>query len=166
VKSWHERETLFSERWVCVGCDCNPVLPQSDQLSLKEYFASPHLVVSAREVSEGTDALLGDFDEVLRARGLPRRRVVAIIPHFLAAPFVIERSPLLATIEERLARRHWGHLGLRCFELPFDLAGFEITQVWRRSDHADPARSWLREHVRALAGEIAAGNFPLRREDR
>ena len=45
VKAWHEREVLFSERWVCVGCDCNRALPSGPELNVKEYSASPHLVV-------------------------------------------------------------------------------------------------------------------------
>ena len=45
VKGWHEREVLFSERWVCVGCDCNRALPAGPELSIQEYSASPHLRV-------------------------------------------------------------------------------------------------------------------------
>jgi DNA-binding transcriptional LysR family regulator len=86
--------------------------------------------------------------------------------HFLAAPFVIERTPLLATIEERLARRHLGHLGLRLFALPFDVAGFDGSQVWHRSRTADPAHLWLRERIKELALEVASFEFPLRKEDR
>ena len=166
IKSWHERGSLFSENWVCVGCDCNEMLPRHDQISLDAYLASPHLVVTSREENGSVDRLLGDFDDLLRQRGLPGRRVVATIPHFLAAPFVIERTPLLATMEERLARRHIGHLGLRLFKLPFEVASFEVVQVWHRRDEADPGHRWLRMQIETLAAEIAAGNFPLRREDR
>jgi DNA-binding transcriptional LysR family regulator len=166
IKSWHKRRLLFSENWVCVGCDCNPMLPEQDQISLDTYLASLHLVVTSREESGNADGLLGDFDDLLRQHGLPRRRVAATIPHFLAAPFVIERTPLLATIEERLARRHAGHLGLRLFKLPFEIAGFEVVQVWHRREEADPAHLWLRTQIETLAADIAAGNFPFRKEDR
>jgi DNA-binding transcriptional LysR family regulator len=166
IKSWHRSESLFSENWVCVGCDCNSMLPQSDQITLDAYLAGPHLVVTSREESGNADGLLGDFDDLLRRRGLPNRRVVATIPHFLAAPFVIERTPLLATMEERLARRHLGHLGLRLFKLPFEVASFEVVQVWHRRDEADPGHRWLRTRIETLAADIAAGNFPLRKEDR
>jgi hypothetical protein len=27
IKGWHASDLLFSERWVCVGCDCNDALP-------------------------------------------------------------------------------------------------------------------------------------------
>jgi DNA-binding transcriptional LysR family regulator len=166
IKRWHASDPLFSERWVCVGCDCNDALPTGDRLTLKQYLKNRHLVVSSRENGAGADALLGDFDEALfRMHGL-RRRVVASIPHFLAAPFVIERTPLLATIEERLATRHLGHLGLRLFALPFDVAGFEVSQVWHRSRAADPAHLWLRERIKELALEVASPEFPLRKEDR
>ena len=165
IKSWHASEALFSERWVCVGCDCNDALPVRNRLTLKQYLANPHLVVSSRENRVGPDAMLGDFDEALfRAHGL-RRRVVTSIPHFLAAPFVIERTPLLATIEERLAKRHLGHLGLRLFALPFKVAGFEVSQAWHRSRAADPAHRWLRERINELAAEFASPEFPLRKED-
>jgi DNA-binding transcriptional LysR family regulator len=166
IKRWHASDTLFSERWVCVGCDCNEALPKNNRLTLKQYLTNRHLVVSSRENSAGPDALLGDFDEALfRKHGL-RRRITASIPHFLAAPFVIERTPLLATIEERLAKRHLGHLGLRLFQLPFDLAGFQVTQVWHRNRASDPAHVWLRQRIKELAVEVAAPNFPLRKEDR
>ncbi len=54
-------------------------------------------------------------------------------------------------MEGRLARRHAGHLGLKIFDLPFDLAGFEVVQVWDRSRAGDPAHRWLREQVQTLA---------------
>jgi DNA-binding transcriptional LysR family regulator len=79
---------------------------------------------------------------------------------------VIERSPLLATIEERLARRHLGHLGLRLFAVPFDVAGFEVCQVWHRSRAADPAHLWLRERIKDLALGVSSPEYPLRKEDR
>jgi len=164
IKRWHRSDALFSERWVCIGCDCNDALPASNRLTLNQYLKNPHLVVSSRENEAG--AMLGDFDETLfRMNGL-RRRVMASIPHFLAAPFVIERTPLLATIEERLAKRHLGHLGLRLFALPFDVAGFDVSQVWHRSRAADPAHLWLRERIKQLALEVASPEFPLRKEDR
>jgi DNA-binding transcriptional LysR family regulator len=164
IRRWHASDALFSERWVCIGCDCNDALPANNRLTLNQYLKNPHLVVSSRENEAG--AMLGDFDETLfRMHGL-RRRVTASIPHFLAAPFVIERTPLLATIEERLARRHLGHLGLRLFALPFDVAGFDVSQVWHRSRAADPAHLWLRERIKQLASEVASPEFPLRKEDR
>jgi DNA-binding transcriptional LysR family regulator len=101
------------------------------------------------------------------AHALAPQRVAATIPHFLAAPFVIERTPLLATMEERPARRHAGHLGLKIFDLPFDLTGFEVVQVWHRSRAGDPAHRWLREQVQTLAAaEMSDEKFPLRKEDR
>ena len=70
-------------------------------------------------------------------------------------------------MEERLARRHAGHLGLKIFNLPFDLAGFEVVQGWHRSRAGDPAHRWLREQVQALAAaEMSDGKFPLRRKER
>lgn len=166
IKRWHAHETLFSEHWICVGCDCNDALPKRDRLTLKQYLKNRHLVVSSRENGTGADTLPGDFDEALfRLHGL-RRQVVASIPHFLAAPFVIERTPLLATIEERLARRHLGHLGLRLFNLPFDVAGFDVSQVWHRSRTVDPAQLWLRQRIKESAVEVASPDYPLRKEDR
>jgi DNA-binding transcriptional LysR family regulator len=161
IKRWHASDALFSERWVCVGCDCNDALPKNNRLTLKEYLRNRHLVVNSRENGAGADALPGDFDEaLLRTHGL-RRRVAASIPHFLAAPFVIERTPLLATIEERLARRHLGHLGLRLFALPFDVAGFEVSQVWHRSRTADPAHLWLRQRIKELALDLYKEQQPV-----
>lgn len=166
IKHWQTRESMFSERWVCVGCDCNDVLPKGNRLTLKQFLQHGHLVVSSRENGTGADKLPGDFDEVLfRKYGL-RRRIVVSIPHFLAAPFVIERTFLLATIEERLAKRHLGHLGLRLFALPFDVTGFEVSQVWHQSRVADPAHVWLRERVKEAALKVASPEFPLRKEDR
>ena len=54
IKSWHECGSLFSENWVCVGCDCNEMLPRDDQISLDAYLASPHLVVTSREYPPST----------------------------------------------------------------------------------------------------------------
>ena len=72
----------------------------------------------------------------------------------------------MATIEERLAKRHLGHLGLRLFALPFDVAGFEVSQVWHQNRVADPAHVWLRQRLKEAALEVASPDFPLRKEDR
>lgn len=86
TKSWQASDALFSERWVCVGCDCNDALPNNNRLTLKQYLRNPHLVVSSREDRVGVDGKLSDFDEAMFRRHGLRRRVVASIPHFLAAP--------------------------------------------------------------------------------
>jgi hypothetical protein len=55
-----------------------------------------------------------------------------------------------------------GSAFLRCHSI----AGFDVSQVWRRSRAADPAHLWLRERIKQLALEVASPEFPLRKEDR
>jgi DNA-binding transcriptional LysR family regulator len=50
--------------------------------------------------------------------------------------------------------------------LPFDVAGFAVSQVWHRSRAADPAHRWLRAQINELAAEVALPEFPPRKEDR
>ncbi len=50
--------------------------------------------------------------------------------------------------------------------LPFDVAGFEVSQVWHQSRVVDPAHVWLRRRLKEAALEVASPDFPLSKEDR
>ena len=137
------REVIFEEGFCCFVWRDNPAV--SEGLSLAQYIASPHLLVSM----DGSDS--GWVDSELGRLGLSRR-VVATVPHFVAAAAVLVGSEMIATLPRSMARM-FESLGvpLRAFEPPLTLPTFSVTQVWHRVRHEDPGLVWLRGLIRSLS---------------
>jgi DNA-binding transcriptional LysR family regulator len=129
------RQKLFDERFVCIVRAGHPAVGAS--LSLAEFVALDHALIAPR----GTPG--GQVDRSLAEHGL-RRRVVLVVPHFLAAPMVIARSDLILTVAERIARAFSTMLPLRIVDPPLPLPGFTVSQYWHERQARDPAHAWFR----------------------
>ncbi|HEX4328033.1 MAG TPA: LysR family transcriptional regulator, partial [Burkholderiales bacterium] len=83
----------------------------------------------------------------------PRRNVVLNIPHWLAAPAIVESTDMVAAISERMARRvnDRGQFVVR----PLPIGNRELVWrlYWHRRYDTQPAHVWMRDLVRrACAG--------------
>ena len=132
-----KRQLLLSEGFVVVGRRGNPALEQPLRLELSK----PQLHVSPRGGTEGR------FD---RKAGL-KRNVVLFLPHYLAAPWILASSDLLAALPERLARRFAQVFPLSVLPLPIEAERLRIQQLWHPSRQSEPAHRWLRAEVLAAA---------------
>jgi len=137
---------LFSDRFLGLCASNHPVLGRT--LDVAGFCALPHVTiepVSAQIYNVQIDAALEPY-------GL-RRHVQMIKPSFLALPFVLETSDMVASVPARLARRMERMAAVTPFDLPLELPLFDVRMLWHpRTDHS-PAHEWLRELMRDCARE-------------
>lgn len=137
-------QRILSERFVCVVRTDHPSVKR--RLGLAQFLALPHALVAPRGEAGGI------VDDALAKLG-EARRVAVRVPHFLVAPFLVERSDLVLTLAERVARSLAPSVKLRVVAPPkeLDLPGFTIALYWHARHHADPAQAWFR----ALVADVA-----------
>jgi DNA-binding transcriptional LysR family regulator len=81
----------------------------------------------------------------LKPYGLNDRNVGMIVPHFLAAGFIVAQSDLVMLVPSRLSQRFTQIVHLKCHELPTqNLPGFKMGLLFcRERALAEPALAWL-----------------------
>jgi DNA-binding transcriptional LysR family regulator len=133
-----EAATLYHETFVCLfdaqACGVAP------PLSLDDYVALPHILVSLRGEP------FGHVDELLQETGR-RREVVYTTPHFLAVPFLLRGFRAVAALPRRLAENCADAAGLAMCPVPLPSPGYDVRMAWHRRTSTDPAQSWLRAIV-------------------
>ena len=133
--------TLYHETFVCLfdarACDIDP------PLSLDDYVALPHILVSLRGEP------FGHVDELLSAAGRSRT-IIYTTPHFLAVPFLLHGLRAVSALPRHLAENCAEAAGLAVCDLPLPSAGYDMHMVWHRRASSDPAQNWLRELVAAV----------------
>src|SRR5262245_9331464 len=134
-----DRETLYSERFVCVVRRDHPRIRRS--LTLERFLAEKHVLVSAR------GRVAGNVDGVLERIGR-HRDVVLTLPHFLAVPAIIAETDLVVTLAERVARRLSDSASLCILRPPFEVPGFDVAMTWNPITEHDPAVDWIRREIR------------------
>jgi DNA-binding transcriptional LysR family regulator len=140
-----EAVPLFEERFVCVGRTGHPLL--AAPMAAADFAAAPQLLVSP-----GGDAH-GMIDAALQERALARR-VVLTVPHFLAVPFIVAQSDLVAALAERVARRLAAAAVIDIAALPLAVPPWRIGLVRLADTPVDPALAWF---ARELVPAVAAG---------
>jgi len=125
---------LFTERLVMIGRRGHPGLKA--RLTVESFAALSHLLVSLRG-----DAF-GSVDNVLRELG-HSRRIAITVPHFLAAPFIVGATDLVAVMAERVVRRLGDAAGISVHELPFAVPAWTVGLARLKERPEDPAMDWL-----------------------
>lgn len=137
-------QPLFAERFVMIARPAHPGLAAAS--TIEGFAALPHLLVSPQGDATGT------VDQALRDLGL-RRRVALVVPHFAAAPLLVESSDLVAVMPERVAGRLRGAARFCQHELPLRLPPWTVGLARARDSASDAGLDWLC----ALIAEAAAG---------
>jgi LysR family transcriptional activator of mexEF-oprN operon len=147
VASWHRKQALYHEHFLCIY-DPRQV-PLQPPLSLDDYLSLPHLLTS---FSAGFS---GFADEVLAAQGRSRRVVLATT-RFTTLPFVLAEFPSLATLPATAARTYARRLGLAVSPLPIEVPHVDISLCWHARSDTDAGHAWFRELVaRTATGQAA-----------
>lgn len=140
----HRVAPLFTSGYSCLF---DPrLLPLPTPLSLTDYLAHPHLLVSY-------DGSRGIVDDVLEARGL-ERRVTASTTHFAGAALHLAQVPALATVPDHAAARYAEALGLTVSEPPLPMPRYTVGSIWHGTRTAEPAHTWLRRLVERTAQPV------------
>jgi DNA-binding transcriptional LysR family regulator len=92
----------------------------------------------------------GIVDTALSELGLSRR-VVAQVPHFLVAPFLVLETDLVVTLPSRVAHAFARYLPLEVVAPPISLPSFSMHLLWSEASHLDEAQSWFRRELSTVA---------------
>jgi len=139
---------LYTERIVSVVRREHPVaeLP----LTLDAFCNLEHIQVSV--LGSGFS---NRIDAALTALGRTRRARLTV-PHFLLIPEIVARSDMISALPERLARGYQDRL--RILQIPLEVPGFTVGEIWHERNQRDPAQRWLREVLLQLSQQPPAAN--------
>ncbi len=132
---------LFEERFVCVLRRGHPAA--AVPLDLPAFVALSHLLVSPE------NERFGDVDVALAKLGL-KRRLALTLPQMYAAPRLVARSNMIATLMAGVidASGHGDELAILAH--PLELNPVPFVLFWHRRNDGHPAQRWLRETIAAL----------------
>ena len=130
------QQTLFSDTFTCLIRADHAL--KAPRLTLKQFLQLEHAVVRAESRTE-------EVIERFLVRRRIRRRVVLTTPHFASVAPIVERSDLIVTVPEPLAR-YFATVSahIRCVRPPFDSPRIDLKQCWHRKYHHDARNRWLR----------------------
>lgn len=143
------REPAIKESFVGIARRGHPAFKRK-RITAGNWAALPHLLVSPRGENSGL------ADEYLAKLGL-KRRIVTVVPHFLAAPLIVAHSDLVTLTTERVARHFSKELDLTIFEPPVPMRGFTIDFLASVARATDPALQWLRAQIFEICSEGGTG---------
>lgn len=138
-------QAVLRERFVCAVRRDHPQAEAA--ATLDGYLQLKHVRVAPR----GRQGSL--VDALLDSSGRSRQISVSV-PSFLAAPYLVASTDLVATLPERLALQLQQWLPLRLFEPPLPLPGFALSMLWDERLENDPSHRWLRELIRGIAKQV------------
>jgi len=136
LKSWHVKEDLYREEFVCVvkGDD------SLTELSVADYTRRSHILVSMR------DDFQGKGDEILKLQQ-QSRQVVWSTSHFMAVPFLLANSDCVALLPNRMAQQCAQAMKLKLLPPPITIEGFTVSMVWHQRNTNNLGHQWLRQQI-------------------
>ena len=138
VESWHRYRGLHQESFLCLYDSAQ--LRRKGKLTLKQYVATPHLLLSPRGETYGA------VDAELAKHGL-KREVLISVAHFPLMPFLLRKTPSLVNMPATAARFFAQEYGLEVCDLPIRPSLFSVALLWHAKNDADPGLTWLIEAV-------------------
>ncbi len=136
LSAGYYQQRLFNRSYVCITRTDHPDI--GDTLSLKQYLAASHAIVSAP--GTGHDVV----ERVLAEKGY-KRRIALHVTHFLAIPLIVANTDLVVTIPTMLAESYLPAGNIKILTPPLKMPVYAIKQYWHERFHEDPANRWLRE---------------------
>lgn len=150
------QQQLFRRSYVCMVRRDHPVV--GDSITLEDYLAMPHAVVSA--AGSGHEII----ESTLAKKGY-QRRVALRLSHFLAIPLIVASTDLIVTIPTMLAESYLSVSRLKMIAPPLEFPEYTISQYWHGRNHNDPGHRWLRELVYRMFRDNEAGFEPSKYEN-
>ncbi|WP_233809248.1 LysR family transcriptional regulator [Paraburkholderia sp. HP33-1] len=147
----HPSEALFEDTFSCLIWAGNREVKR--RLSKEQYLSMGHV-----GVQWGLNRVHTIDETVLLERGMHRRREV-VAPSFTLLPRMLVGTGRVATLHARLAHAIAPSYELRVLPCPIPLPHLRETIQWHKYQAHDPAISWFKEQVRAVAGSLP----PVRR---
>jgi DNA-binding transcriptional LysR family regulator len=139
---------LFSDRFVGMCAADHPVL-RAPALDAASFCQLPHVTIEP----DAAQIYNVQIDDALEPFGL-RRHVQMVKPSFLALPFVLETSDMVASMPTRLARRMKTMARVDVFDIPLELPTFDVRMLWHPRTSGSPAHEWLRSLIVECAQQV------------
>lgn len=133
-------QVLFRDRFVVAVDAANPDV--GDSISAEQFSTMPYQASSCGHEVSPAEAQLDRL-------GIQRNTEVTTA--FGLAPLLLQGTPRVALLHERLARSLAGQAGIRLLEPPFALEPITETAIWPTRVDKDPAHQWLRTRIARLA---------------
>ena len=116
-------------------------------MTMKTYLALPHVLVSPEGERHGL------VDQALEQQG--KKRVLALtLPHMFAAPAVVARTNMTATVMKRVALASPAGRRLVLFPPPVALPEVVFDLIWHRRSDTSPAQRWFRALMESTAAAL------------
>ena len=129
-------QKLFRERFIYVARRDHPLL--QGRLTTALLSRLQHVVADP----PGTPHAAA-VDKVLARAGV-RLAAALRVRSFLCVGPIVVGTDLVAVVPSNLAALVAEHVDLRLIEPPLVFPGFDVSMVWHRRYHRDPAVEWLR----------------------
>jgi DNA-binding transcriptional LysR family regulator len=124
---------LFRDQLVCLARKGHPRV--RGKLTINDYVELPHVrsLVTGQTISRAVAVVRKDL------------RVQLVVQNFLAIPYGVACSDMIATVPERLARGFAHQLRLQVLPLPFETPPLQFYVHWHDRTHRDPRHRWFRQ---------------------
>jgi DNA-binding transcriptional LysR family regulator len=133
-------ETLFTDRFVAAVWRDNRDV--KEPLTFAQLARLPYLSYN-----------VGPVDPLLRELG-HGRAPDTLVESFVLGPLLLRGTQQITFIQERLAHRLAATAELRLLTPPFESPALIETMTWHPRSDNDPAHSWLRARLRAIAHQL------------
>ncbi|HSV80516.1 MAG TPA: LysR family transcriptional regulator [Ramlibacter sp.] len=130
---------LFEEKVVCLVRAGHPCLRRP--WNLESYLTLVHVNLSAH-----TRFFSDRIERALRGQNRARR-VGMTLSSYLACPFAVGNSDLVATVPQSVAKALARQAGCVELEVPLALPMLTVSLYWHERHHRDPAHAWLRQAI-------------------
>jgi DNA-binding transcriptional LysR family regulator len=142
LPSHFQSERLYREDWICAVAQGSRF---GDRLSLKQYLAANHIVVSTYA---GVQTIP---DKQLAAVGVKRSSCIRV-PYFGVALQCLPGTELVLTLTSGMTSVVRGNRELRLVKAPPELHPFHFLMAWHPRLNTDPRHVWLRDAMRSTTG--------------
>jgi len=144
LPSHFQSERLYREDWICAVARDSRF---GDRLSLKQYLAASHIVVSTYA---GVQTIP---DKQLAAVGAQRKSYIRV-PYFGVALQCLADTELVLTVTSGMSPAIRGNRELRIVKAPRELHPFHFLMAWHPRLNSDPRHAWLREAMRSTTAAL------------
>ena len=136
-------QPLFEERFVCIVRKGHPAADVP--LDLDAFVSLSHLLVSPE------NDRFGHVDTALAKTGL-KRRLALTLPQMYAAPMLVARSDMIATLMAGVITASGYADQLHVLPPPVELEPVPFVMSWHRRNDVHPAQRWFRDCIGSLPG--------------
>jgi DNA-binding transcriptional LysR family regulator len=145
---------LYEDSYVCLMRKDHPMARKT--MSRELYLDAKHVHLSPTGDSEY------GIERYLTPRGF-RRRIGLTINHYLVAPLVLEKSDMIWTAPERIARHFLKNYSLCVKKMPISIPPAVLQIVWATEYGDSLAHHWLRDLIKetcVTTNEVGKPSMP------